>query len=427
MMKSSSASILNRVKIPKDGKLLLAFSGGEDSLFLLYALSLLAPYRSSALYVNHNIRPVAELEREIELNRRNALSLGIPFDVVEVERDLILIKAKENNIGVEAAAREERYALLEKYAHDHGFDYILTAHHEDDQTETVLMRIMEHSPFYKWGGIRERDGILLRPMLGIKKSEIKEVIKEAGLEYSTDSTNADTALRRNYIRKNILPLISEKEKAIIASIASNIVSFNIKPVDFLSSSSLFVSFKRDEYLSKNKMERERSLYMMFSLLGEKERLSRRYLEEVNSTIERGEGRTETKAYVVYSRKDTVKGYRKINDAFSSPFNGEETRLPYNLSVSYSLVDHLSLEIPTSVLSSSILRLPRPGDRINLVDGERKISSLLKEFKIPYCLLLEYNNEIVAFFSAFLGGRDRLSSSYKGKKGQKLSIIGEIKK
>ncbi len=427
MMKSSLASILSRVKIPEEGRLLLAFSGGEDSLFLLYALSILAPERSSALYVNHNIRPVEELDEEIELNRRNALSLGIPFDTVVVERGLITKIAKENNIGLEAAAREKRYELLKKYALDSGFDYILTAHHEDDQTETVLMRIMEHSPFYKWGGIREKDGILFRPILGIKKSEIRLAVNDTGLEYSSDSTNTDTALRRNYIRKEILPLISEKEKELISSIASNVASFKIEGVDFLSSSPLFVSFDRNEYLKRNRMERERSLYNMFSSLGEKERLSRRYLDEVDSTIERGEGRTETKSYVVYATKFVVKGYRKIEGAFSTPFRGEETRLPGGFSVSYSSFDSLSLEISTSVLSSSVLRLPRQGDRILLVDGERKISSLLKEFKIPYCLLLEYNNEIVAFFSAFLGGRDRLSSSYKGKKGQRLSIIGEIKK
>ncbi len=427
MMKSSLASILSRVKIPEEGRLLLAFSGGEDSLFLLYALSILAPERSSALYVNHNIRPVEELDEEIALNRRNALSLGIPFDVVEVERDLILRKAEEENIGVEAAARGERYALLKKYALENGFDYILTAHHEDDQTETVLMRIMEHSPFYKWGGIREKDGILFRPILGIKKSEIRLAVNDTGLEYSSDSTNTDTALRRNYIRKEILPYISEKEKELIAAIASNVASLKIEGVDFLFSSPLFVSFDRNEYLRRNRMERERSLYNMFSSLGEKERLSRRYLDEVDSTIERGEGRTETNSYVVYATKFVVKGYRKIEGAFSTPFRGEETRLPGGFSVSYSSFDSLSLEISTSVLSSSVLRLPRQGDRILLVDGERKISSLLKEFKIPYCLLLEYNNEIVAFFSAFLGGRDRLSSSYKGKKGQRLSIIGEIKK
>lgn len=423
-MKSSLESILSRVKIPEEGRLLLAFSGGEDSLFLLYALSILAPERSFALYVNHNIRPVEELEKEIALNRRNALSHGIPFDTVGVERGLITKRAKENNIGLEAAAREKRYELLKKYALDFGFDYILTAHHEDDQVETLLMRIMEHSPFYKWGGIREKDGILFRPMLGIKKSEIKQVIKNTGLEYSSDSTNTDTALRRNYIRHVILPLISEKEKELIAAIASNVASFRIEGVDFLSSSSLFVSFDRNEYLKRNIMERERSLYNMFSSLGEKERLSRRYLDEVDSTIERGEGRTETKSYVVYATKFVVKGYRKIEGAFSTPFRGEETKLPGGFSVSYSSVDSLSLEIPTSVLSSSILRLPRQGDRILLVDGERKISSLLKEFKIPYCLLLEYNNEVVAFFSAFLGGRDRLSSSIKGKKGKRVAILEE---
>lgn len=425
-MKSSNALILNKVKLPEKGKLLLAFSGGEDSLFLLYALSRLAKDRSSALYVNHNLRPVDEIEREMELNRRNALFLSIPFDTVEVERGLIIRKAKENNIGLEAAAREARYSLLREYALGHGFDYILTAHHEDDQTETVIMRMMEHSPFYKWGGIREKDGPLIRPMLGIKKSEIKECVKETGLEYSSDSTNKDTSLKRNWVRHSLLPLISDDEKEIIAHIAENVASFKIECVDFLFSSSLFVSFKRNDYLEKNKMERENSLYMMFASMGEKERLSRRYLEQVNSRIENGEGRTETKRYIIYVTKSLVKAYRKVDCAFSVSFDGEETVLPYNLSVSYSDVDSLSLELPQNVLSSSFFRLPRKGDRILLVDGERKISSLLKELKIPYALLLEYNNEIVAFFSAFLGGRDRLSSSLKGKEGQRLRIIEEKK-
>ncbi len=423
-MKSSSASILNRVKLPPEGKLLLAFSGGEDSLFLLYALSLLAKERSSSLYVNHNIRGEEEIGREIELNRKNASLLGISFAVVEVEKNLIHKRAKEDNIGLEAAAREERYALLEKYARDNGFDYILTAHHEDDQSETVIMRMIEHSPFYKWGGIRENDGPIIRPILGIKKSEIKKVIEEAGLEYSTDSTNSDRSLKRNYIRHTLLPLLNDSEKEIISHIASNVAAIKIDYVDFLFSSSLFVSFKRDEYLSRNRMSRENTLYRMFSFLGEKERLSRRYLGEVNCTIEKGEGRTETRDYIIYSTKDIVKGYRKLNCDFSFPFNGDETELPSGVSISYTDIDSLTLEIPEDVLTSSIVRLPKPGDRIELVDGERKISSLMKEFKIPYALLLEYNGNVVAFFSAFLGGRDRITSSFKGKKGRRVAFIGD---
>lgn len=90
-------------------------------------------------------------------------------------------------------------------------------------------------------------------------------------------------------------------------------------------------------------------------------------------------------------------------------------------LSYQETGPLSLEISDDILSLSSFRLNRPGDSINLVDGKRKISSLLKEFKIPYAVVMVYNDEVVAFFSSFLGGRDRLSSSLKGQKGRKLTI------
>ena len=171
-MKSFSGSILSRVKIPGEGKLLVAFSGGEDSLFLLSALSFLAPERTEALYVNHNIREEGELEGEIALNRKNASLLGIPLHTAVIPKGRIAERAAEENIGVEAAARDERYRALKSYAAENGFGWILTAHHEDDQTETVIMRMMDSSPFWQWGGIRERDGIVFRPILGISKIKI---------------------------------------------------------------------------------------------------------------------------------------------------------------------------------------------------------------------------------------------------------------
>lgn len=145
-MKLCKESILKKINIPQEGRLLVAFSGGEDSLFLLYVLSSLAPKRTAALYVNHNLRGEEELEREMELNRKNALELGVPFDIITIPPGEIRKASSERNIGLEAAARDARYRALRLYADEHGFDYILTAHHMDDQTETVLMRMMEHSP-----------------------------------------------------------------------------------------------------------------------------------------------------------------------------------------------------------------------------------------------------------------------------------------
>ncbi len=420
-MKSCNESILKKINIPKEGRLLLAFSGGEDSLFLLYVLSILARERSHALYINHNLRPEDEIEKEIALNRTNVEKLGVGFSVLTIEPDAIKNDAETRNIGVEAAARNARYALLEKYRSDNGYDFILTAHHRDDQTETFIMRALEHSPFWKWGGIREREGHIIRPMLFLDKSEIMNEVKRLGLEYSTDSTNSDTSYKRNYIRANILPLINEEERKYISKICANVAQFERKELKVKVSLPLYVSFSRLDYLSLSIKDRMDALYGVFNTLGERERLSRRYLEELDGRIEKGEKRVESDKYILYVSGDDVKCYSKIEDDFSVPYRGEETVLPYPLFLSFEKVDSLSLEIPRDILSSSIIRKTRKGDTIELVDGKRKISSLLKEFKIPYAIVIEQNGGVIAFLSSFLGGRDRLTYALKGRKGVKFSI------
>ena len=422
-MKSFSGSILSRVKIPQEGRLLVAFSGGEDSLFLLSALSFLAPERTEALYVNHNIRGTEELEREIALNRKNASLLGIPLHTAVIPKGRIAERAAEENIGVEAAARNERYRALKSYAGENGFDWILTAHHEDDQTETVIMRMMDSSPFWQWGGIRERDGIVVRPILGISKREIMECIRESGLEYSVDSTNSDTQYRRNYIRQGILPLITDEEKRIISHIAANVGAMNIPVIGFTSLSPFFASFSRSAFLSSLPVTREKTLYSVFSAFGEKERVSRRYLSQIIEAAERGNTRVENERYIFYVTADEVKAYRKI-ESFSSPYTGEGTLLPAGLGVDNTSSGPLTLKIRADVLSSSVIRTSRKGDTIELVDGKRKVSSLLKERKVPYALVLESGGVINAVFMSFLGGRDRLSSSLRGKDGVYVRIVTE---
>ena len=419
-MKSFSASILSRFKLPREGKLLAAFSGGEDSLFLLSALSLLARERSGALYVNHNIRGEEEIEREITLNRKNAALLGIPLDVVEIPRGLINRRARCEKTGTEAAARDERYRVLHAYAEENGYDWILTAHHQDDQSETVLMRMMDSSPFWQWGGIREEDGIVVRPMLAVTKSEIIEYIRESGLVFSVDSTNSDTSYRRNSIRTKLLPFITDGEKALISRIAENVSRIVFPPFSFSVLNSFYASFERSGFLSSLPPVREKALYSIFSAFGEKERVSRRYLGEIEKAVEKGEGRVENERYIFYITPPEVKAYRKIDD-FSSPCQGEEASLPEGLVLESGGGDDLTLRIDGDVLSRSVIRKNRKGDEIELVDGKRKISSLLKEKKVPYALILETDGVITAFFTSFLGGRDRIASSLRGRDGRPISI------
>ena len=138
------------------GRLCLAFSGGSDSLALL---SILPKDRSYAVYIDHGIRGREELEKEIELNRRNAERYSIPLKVLHLQEGEVAHLAREEKIGLEAAARKLRYALLMR----EDADFILTAHHLDDQAETLIMRLLSSSPFYRLEGIKRQNGRIFRP------------------------------------------------------------------------------------------------------------------------------------------------------------------------------------------------------------------------------------------------------------------------
>ncbi len=419
-MKLSEMLIRLRSKIPQEGKLLLAFSGGEDSLFLMYLLSLYFSDRAEALYVNHNLRGEEELNREIERNKYNASLLGIPLAIKTIERGVIERRAKIDKCGIEASARKERYNILYNYARENNFSYILTAHHQDDQAETILMRMLSFSPFWAWGGIRERDGMLVRPLLDIKKEEIKEAIKTLSLEPSLDSTNSDTHYKRNYIRSFILPSLSDSEKDIISKIAKNVSALNDEEVKFITLSSLYASFLRSDYLILSPLQKEETLYSIFSAFGEENRISRGHLKEIDEGIKNGRSKYESKRYVFYFSKDKIKAYKKIDD-FSSPFYFADTVLPYSLKIFTKEKSLLDLKIDRAISEKSIIRKARKDDVILLKDGERKISSLLKEKKLPYAIVMEKEGKILAFFSSFLGERDRLSSSLIGKDGECVRI------
>ena len=98
--------------------------------------------RTEAAYVDHGIRSRAELEREIGLNMENAARLGIRLHIITLAPGAVAALAREKGIGVEAAARTLRYGALEELRKGIGADWILTAHHREDQDETVLMRIL---------------------------------------------------------------------------------------------------------------------------------------------------------------------------------------------------------------------------------------------------------------------------------------------
>ena len=418
----SKEQIPSKLRVPEKGRLLIAFSGGSDSLALMYILSSLAPERCEALYVNHRIRTSLELEKELKLNEKNANSLGIKLNVVSLESGEVEEYARLNKCGIEASCRALRYKELNEYATQNNFDYILTAHHLLDQAETVLMRILEHSPFYTYQGILFQDGAIIRPMLEVSKDEIERIIKLSGLEYSTDSTNSDTRYKRNFIRHRIIPLLSKDSLYTLSNIALNLQEY-IKKRDNIDIhlSRHYVDISRNSFLSSDIISRENAIYRASNHLENKERLSRAFLEHVYSIVKKGQGKASTKYLDFIAMKEKLRVFSHVAD-FSSPFSFSQRSIN-NFDIRYENIDSKVLNIDTSLLKGNVvLRKSRSGDEIILHEGTKRVRELETRAHVPYSLVLEDENGIIAVFLRFLGANDRLSRKFISHYGTPIIIL-----
>lgn len=193
----------------KPGGIVVAFSGGSDSLGMLCLLKKLYHDRLLAVYVNHNLRSAEELEAEAHLNAENCRRIDVPFVTVPLAIGEVQALADKRGCGTEEAARILRYKALEAQRIHGGLDWIATAHTSDDQMETVLMRFLSGKALCSLSGIKKQQGRILRPVLGFRREELEKQCTEMGLRWSDDSTNNQMLYLRNRIRHHIIPAIKD--------------------------------------------------------------------------------------------------------------------------------------------------------------------------------------------------------------------------
>ena len=174
-------------------------------------------------------------------------------------------------------------------------------------------------------------------------------------------------------------------------------------------------------LSSYPWDREKAIFSALNRLGNKKRIKRSLISEVLKGAERKNGRTELGNIVIRYFVDRIEFF-SIPSSFIAPYRGDDTHLPLGLKVSSSSSDPLALRIPVSALKTAVFRKADANDEIELKDGMRRISSLLKDHHIPYAIVLENSGIVEAVFLSFLGGRDRLSSKLLGKDGIIVSVI-----
>ncbi|MCS7277538.1 MAG: tRNA lysidine(34) synthetase TilS [Aquificaceae bacterium] len=226
-----------KMLIPKDSALLVAFSGGVDSVALALCMLDLKDFlgirRLALAHVNHGIRG-EESFRDEAFCVDFAKKKGLEIFVQRLYMD-------PNTSNIEAKARELRYRALEDIRAKEGFDLIATAHHLNDLVETMLLWIVRGCGREGLLGFEEKEGRIVRPLYLVKREEIEDFVRKKGEPWVEDSTNYDLRLARNLIRHKVIPEL----KGINPSIEESLLR-------------LREILKEEEELLKNQTERAKN-------------------------------------------------------------------------------------------------------------------------------------------------------------------------
>ena len=214
MLEKLSNHIDRSLPFLKDKKLLIAISGGVDSTVLAHLLSVLN-FDISLAHCNFNLRgKESDLDEEFVVKLGEKLNINvfkIHFNTTEF--------AKEHKQSTQIAARELRYNWFQKLIEQNSFDYVLTAHHADDNLETFLINLTRGSGLDGFTGIPEINGNIIRPLLKFSRETILAYVKENNIDWREDKSNASTKYTRNKIRHNVLPVLKEINPSLLETFA----------------------------------------------------------------------------------------------------------------------------------------------------------------------------------------------------------------
>jgi tRNA(Ile)-lysidine synthase len=198
---------------PRGTALLVAVSGGPDSMALLHVLAGLRSKGAFGLFahgVDHGLRP--EAAAELELAAELARSLDVPFS-----RSRVSVRPGGN---LQERARLARWAALREAAARLGADRIATAHHADDRAETLLMRMLRGTGTRGLAAMPPRDGDRVRPMITARRRDVEAHVARHRLPFATDPSNRDPRFLRTRVRYELLPVLERLSPRIVEHLCS---------------------------------------------------------------------------------------------------------------------------------------------------------------------------------------------------------------
>ena len=217
----------------KSKKLLIAISGGVDSVVLTHLLHQLN-FDISLAHCNFQLRG-EESDKDEEFVKNLGKKLGISTHTTRFNTNEY---AADNKLSTQLAARELRYNWFDKLSKEYSFEHLLTAHHADDNLETFLINLTRGSGLEGLTGIPPINGNIVRPLLVFSREEILNYAKQNNIEWREDESNSETKYLRNKIRHQVTPILKELN-------ASVLKNFN-KTIDHLKESQQIIDDKIED-------------------------------------------------------------------------------------------------------------------------------------------------------------------------------------
>jgi tRNA(Ile)-lysidine synthase len=212
-------SIRERALIGDDDTVVVAVSGGADSvalLLILHAIAARARWRlAGVVHVNHGLRG-AESDEDEAFVRSLAARLSLPIEAARVD---VRARSRERHQSLEAAARDLRYAAFADAASTLVATVVATGHTQDDQAETVLLRLLRGAGSRGLGGIRPKRGRYVRPIIDCRRADLRAFLATAGESFREDASNADLSIARNRVRHTLLPVLDRDWAGAVRALA----------------------------------------------------------------------------------------------------------------------------------------------------------------------------------------------------------------
>ena len=249
--KQFESNILKNQLFSKGDSLVLAISGGVDSVVLAHLLKK-AGFNFSLAHCNFKLR-----EKDSDLDeafcRDLSKELGVKFFTQQFDVDTY---CKKNKISIQMAARELRYNWFKELMAKHKTDYLVTAHHANDVVETLFINLCRGTGINGLKGIPEKTETIVRPLLNFTKEEITAFAKKEKIKFRTDKSNLEAKYERNFLRLNVIPKLRELHPNLEHTFLNNVANFKEEAEivnDYLVEKTKQLVAKKDELITIDKI------------------------------------------------------------------------------------------------------------------------------------------------------------------------------